>query len=538
MRDEDGPTVPEPALANRDVQRLRDSVKKLAGDDTFGGRFTLIGEAGSGGMGVVYEAKDRDSGRRVAIKIITGLAGPNERARFAAEAEVLERLDHPAIVDYVDHGLTADGEPYIAMEWLVGESLATRLERGRLSVAETAILGARIADALVHAHANGVVHRDLKPSNVLLVEGKLEEAHLIDFGVAKHGDRDLTHTGQMIGTPGYMAPEQVRGDKSVGASADLFALGCVLYKALTTRDAFSGAEVMEVLARLLLEDPPLVESLAPDVPPRLAHLIGSLLSKDPKKRLSDAALVSSELRAIQSALAAHDTSELALRPDEVPTPALQANLRARPPLWIVLIASSALLVAIVTLVIVFVARDADPDVARCDATEKAGCQSRCDANDAPACHLLAVALHAKSDHEGARLADARACRLGENRGCYFGADSLIKTAKRYEVGDQRRVGLLAEAERLLQTGCERGDSESCRELGKQVSKSVGLFAPDPVKSFALVEKACVANNVKACTALARMVADPDNGATPEMRAHATEVRNAACARLADLDCGR
>ena len=531
-------------LGDDDVARLRESVKNLASEDTFGGRFTLIGQAGSGGMGIVYEAKDRADGRRVAIKVITGLPGPNERARFTAEAEVLERLDHPAIVDYVDHGLTRDGEPYIAMEWLDGESLAARLERGRLSVAETVMLGERIADALEHAHANGVVHRDLKPSNVFLVDGKLADAHLIDFGVAK-SDKDLTHTGQLIGTPGYMAPEQARGDKSVAASADLFALGCVLYKALTGRDAFAGQDVMEVLARLLLEDPTPVDELAPDVPPRLAHLIGSLMSKDPKQRLGDASIVCAEMRAIRSALAAHDTTQLAMRPDEVPTPAIAKRPRIKAPIWLVAMAAGAIAIAAIALVIVFARGDDDNvdlrgavDRTRCDDLVPDGCAAKCEAGEGAACFLHARTLHEKADHEGGRATDARACRLGDGRGCDAGASSLIKVAKPYAVDDPRRAQWLAEAERLLVTGCDREHSESCRELGKQVSKGFGAFTPDPARSFALVMKACEADNLKACRALADMIADPNNGGTPQMRARAQQVRSAACARLADLHCDR
>jgi serine/threonine protein kinase len=118
-----------------------------------------------------------------------------------------------------------------------------------------------------------------------------------------------------------MAPEQVRGDKSVNASADLFALGCVLYKALTGRDAFAGAEIMEILARLLLENPPPVEDLVVDLPPRFAHLIGSLMSKDAASRLGDSAIACTELRAIRRGLENHDEAALAMRPDDVPAPA-------------------------------------------------------------------------------------------------------------------------------------------------------------------------------------------------------------------------
>src|SRR5258706_5811431 len=122
-------------LEDNDVERVRASIASIAVEDTFDGRFEILAEAGSGGMGRVYEAIDRDSGGRVAIKVITGLPSPNERARFTAEAEILERLTHPAIVRYVRHGMTTRGEPYLAMGWLVGENLSKRLEPGALSIA-------------------------------------------------------------------------------------------------------------------------------------------------------------------------------------------------------------------------------------------------------------------------------------------------------------------------------------------------------------------------------------------------------------------
>ena len=285
----------------------------------FGGAYELVGVAGSGGMGVVYEAIQRSTGSRVALKVISGRPNVRDTQRFVSEVSALERLDHPAIVHHVDHGETTAGEAYLAMDWLVGSSLGTRLGRGPLSVLEAATMGERIADALAHAHGHGIVHRDLKPSNIFLVGDSVAGACLIDFGVAKLSDRELTTTGQMIGTPGYMAPEQVRGERGVDQRVDLFAFGCVLFRALAGRQAFEGAEVMEILARLLLQDPPL-DTLVPEVPPRLAHLVGSLLSKHAADRLGDAAVARDELRAIRQALATDDRRALALRPDNVPTP--------------------------------------------------------------------------------------------------------------------------------------------------------------------------------------------------------------------------
>src|SRR5690242_6989215 len=133
-----------------------------------GQRFLLERLAGAGGMGEVYQAVDRDTGARVALKAITGRRG-DDAVRFARHARILSELDHPRIVRYIAHGALPSGEPYLAMEWLEGEDLAARLARGRLSAAEAIALGMRVADALGFAHARGVIHRDLKPGNIFLV---------------------------------------------------------------------------------------------------------------------------------------------------------------------------------------------------------------------------------------------------------------------------------------------------------------------------------------------------------------------------------
>jgi serine/threonine protein kinase len=179
-------------------------------------------------MGTVYRALDRLSGAPVALKL------PNAaHARALAEADALAALDHPAIVRLVAHGFTDDGNPFLAMEWLEGEDLAARLERSPLGAAD-ALLGARVAGALAAAHAAGMVHRDLKPSNLFLVGGEVAAAKLVDFGIARapRAGTRLTATGMLIGTPGYMAPEQARGDREIGPATDLFALGAVLFECL------------------------------------------------------------------------------------------------------------------------------------------------------------------------------------------------------------------------------------------------------------------------------------------------------------------
>ncbi len=260
-------------------------------------RFVIERKLGEGGMGAVYRARDPIGDRAVAIKVLTGAADPE---RFAREARILGALRHPAIVRYVAHGRSRAGEPYLAMEWLDGEDLAARLRREGVTIREAVVLADRLADALGEVHAHGIVHRDLKPANVFLPDGQVERATLIDFGVARREApslAQLTGTGAVVGTPSYMAPEQVRG-AALDGRADLFALGCVLYECLVGRPAFVAEQVLAVLARVLFLEPPRVRDARAEAPPALDALIAHLLAKDPAERPPNAAAVRAALRAI------------------------------------------------------------------------------------------------------------------------------------------------------------------------------------------------------------------------------------------------
>ena len=254
-------------------------------------RFTLERPCGAGGGGLVFVARDEE-GTRVALKVLPS-RDPLLRARFEREALALQRLTHPAIVRYVDHGL--DHElPWLAMAWIEGHDLRERLAQGPLGVEETLALGARLADALAVAHEAGVLHRDLKPANVMLTDGRLDRACLVDFGVARDetaSDLSLTRTGMMVGTPSYMSPEQVSGEPEIDGRADLFALGSLLWQCLTGRVAFEGSDPMVVFAQLLTVDPPPASSLAPGVPVHLDRLLAQLLTKDRDRRPPDALAV-------------------------------------------------------------------------------------------------------------------------------------------------------------------------------------------------------------------------------------------------------
>jgi serine/threonine protein kinase len=229
-----------------------------AGSDTVGsfGPYHVGSRVGAGGMGVVYSAQT-DAGTRVAIKRLhRELADAKSRARFIREAEILETLDHSALVRHVDHGSTDDGDPYLVMEWLDGEDLAQRLRRGPLSVEQSVAFGRQVASGLAAAHAAGVLHRDVKPTNIFLPDGELERAKIIDFGVAhwRLATRALTRTGGIVGTPGYMSPEQARGEADVDERTDIYSLGCVLYECLAGQPPFQAKHAIAMLAKILLED--------------------------------------------------------------------------------------------------------------------------------------------------------------------------------------------------------------------------------------------------------------------------------------------
>ncbi len=228
-------------------------VAMLRPGDLVAQRFHIISRAGAGGMGEVFRAHDQRDNRDIALKVLR-LASTDETERFVREARVLESLDHPAIVRHVDHGRSEAGVPYLAMEWLEGEDLATRLLRGPLSVGDTIHIGERVAEALAAANAQGVLHRDVKPANVFLGSPPGLDVRVVDFGIARTmlTARALTRTGALVGTPSYMAPEQA-SSAPVGPEADLFALGCVLYECLSGAPAFGGDTVLAVLAKFVRE---------------------------------------------------------------------------------------------------------------------------------------------------------------------------------------------------------------------------------------------------------------------------------------------
>lgn len=253
---------------------------------THAGPYRIEREVGRGSAGTVYRAVDERTREVVALKYVTD---PGWRARFGREVETLARLAHPGIVRYVGHGETPHGM-YLAMEWLDGEDLEQCLRRGPLPWQAARILGLRLTAALAHAHALGAVHRDLGPRNVFLPGGRVENAKLLDFGLVRVSDGlERTASQVVLGTPFYMAPEQVKDPRSVDARADLFALGVVFFEAVSGVRPFQGEDLFTVWVRIVDHPPPDLRTLTRGIPEAFIRVIEALLAKDPNARPASAA---------------------------------------------------------------------------------------------------------------------------------------------------------------------------------------------------------------------------------------------------------
>ncbi|MGA9751143.1 MAG: serine/threonine-protein kinase, partial [Acidobacteriota bacterium] len=249
-------------------------------------------------MGVVYRARDPIIGRALAVKVVSLSADLADdareeyRQRFFREAQAAGNLHHPNIVTVFDAG-EERGVPYIVMELVEGESLAQRLKRaGKLSIEEASSIARQVAAGLAYAHEKGVVHRDVKPANILLdVKGR---AAITDFGVARLSASDLTRTGEILGTPNFMSPEQVLGHSLDGRS-DLFSLGVVYYLMLTGERPFKGEEVSAICYNVVHSEPvPPVSSLS--LPGEVAGVLDRLLRKNPAQRFADGEAAAAALR--------------------------------------------------------------------------------------------------------------------------------------------------------------------------------------------------------------------------------------------------
>jgi tRNA A-37 threonylcarbamoyl transferase component Bud32 len=261
-----------------------------------GGRFLVKRRLGEGGMGVVYEAVQTSIGRRVALKVLhPHLTDASLFARFRNEAAAASRLDHPNTITVFDFGETETGSLYIAMELIEGVSLDDEIRReDALEWPRAARIARQICGSLANAHENGVVHRDLKPENVMLVERGTEKdlVKVVDFGIAKIMEDDgtdkrqaLTKTGMVFGTPQYMSPEQIRGEK-VDARSDIYSTGVIFYQMLTGALPFISENPMGLLTKHLMDAPPPFAQVRPanQVPPELERLVMQTLAKSAAQR--------------------------------------------------------------------------------------------------------------------------------------------------------------------------------------------------------------------------------------------------------------
>ena len=260
------------------------------------GEYSLLAEIDRGGMGIVFKAEHRRLNRIVALKVLRAgeLSGDEELARFRMEAEACASLNHPNIVSVFEVG-EVRGLTYFTMPYIEGESLASVARRGEFGFKEAARVVARIAAAVGFAHRRGIIHRDLKPSNILIdAEG---EPQLIDFGLAKgpRTERGLTFTGQILGTPAYMAPEQARGE-TMTPLCDVYSLGAVLYELVAGQPAFSGPTPVDVLLQVLNVDPPSLRKVNPKAPRPLASIVSRAMAKEPEERYETATELEEDLR--------------------------------------------------------------------------------------------------------------------------------------------------------------------------------------------------------------------------------------------------
>ncbi|MHC5019471.1 MAG: protein kinase domain-containing protein, partial [Planctomycetota bacterium] len=254
------------------------------------GPYEILGELGAGGMGVVYRARREDGATDVALKVIAAGADASVEAlaRFQREVRIARELDHPGIVKVLDSG--QDGNvTWFAMELVEGGPLSSQILEREFTWREAVRLVRETADAVAVAHARGVLHRDLKPGNILLDRDGVP--HVTDFGLAKdtRTESKYTRTGQTLGTPAYMPPEQARGELAeLSPASDVWALGCVLYEAIAGRCAFEGPTAAAVVGQVLTCEPPALRALIPAIPAGVSRLVHACLAKDPAARPPDA----------------------------------------------------------------------------------------------------------------------------------------------------------------------------------------------------------------------------------------------------------
>jgi serine/threonine protein kinase len=267
------------------------------------GKYRIIGRIGKGAMGEVWEAQDTVLNRHVALKTISAELSSDEtlRKRFQREAQSAARLNHPNIITVYEFG-DQGGTLFMAMELLEGRDLKQAIVQGALaSLPQQLDVMMQICEGLAFAHSHEIVHRDLKPANIhILPDGKVK---IMDFGLARLSGSDMTRTGLVMGTPNYMSPEQVRGEKA-DARSDIFAAGCIFYEVLTRHKAFEADSMHAVLYKVMQEEPAPARQVVPQVPAVLFQVLDRALSKSPTERFQDAGQLKDALQRAREAIAA------------------------------------------------------------------------------------------------------------------------------------------------------------------------------------------------------------------------------------------
>src|SRR5262245_56662080 len=272
----------------------------LSTGDVIDGKYRIVRLIGEGGMGAVYEGENIRIHRIVAIKVLHAGVAENQDAvqRFEREAQAAGRIGSEHIVEVLDLGNLPDGDRFMVMEFMDGDSLSARIQsRGRLTANDTYPIARQILEGLAAAHGAGIIHRDLKPDNVFLLRsrgGHADFVKLLDFGISKfsalsgESGFSMTRTGAVMGTPYYMSPEQAKGAKGMDHRADLYAVGVIFYEAVTGRVPFNADTFNELLFKIVLEEPRPLEQIDPTIDAGFAAIVAKAMAREPALRFQSA----------------------------------------------------------------------------------------------------------------------------------------------------------------------------------------------------------------------------------------------------------